>query len=312
MANDPGLMPDTDTDAKSEFEGNARYLELAKANGLLDKSTEVAPAQGEKAEEATPEPEQAGDQNTTAPQVEQSSDKDDWRAQADEGKWPKGFRKQLSRMERQAERKEREFTERIQEFERKLESLVPVQKPQQLRREQFATESEYISAMVRVEAQQLLAQERAEQAKNGSAEAERQQAVNTWFAKIEAHYPTEEAKSAYQEALEELGNPYEALGPEMSSYVEKSAYGPKMLEYLANRQGELRQIRQLHPADQIKALQAIASFVSRPKTEAPKVSKAPSPVGKLGSAGSGVKSVDEMSQADKLAYYRTHHRMPGE
>jgi hypothetical protein len=311
MATEPGLMPDTDTES-SEFEGNARYLELAKANGLMDKPAEVAPAQGEKAEEVKPEPMQAGDQNTVEPQTEQASDKDDWRAQADEGKWPKGFRKQLSRMERQAERKEREFAERMQEYERRLEALVPVQKPQQLRREQFPTEAEYISAMVRNEAQQLREAERVEQAKHSTAEAQQREALEGWQSKIALHYPTPEAQAVYQEALEELGNPYEALTPEMSGYVEKSAYGPKMLEYLANRQGELRQIKLLHPADQIKALQAIASFVSKPKTVAPKVSKAPSPVGKLGNAGSGEKSAGEMSQAEQIAYYRKHHRMPGE
>lgn len=331
MATNIGVLTDAGTEDDLGLDLNdPRIKALAEANGMLAKPKKEDPEQGEAEEQDRVELD--GDQNTAEPQADEaqeesetpeevqddSSKGNDWKSTAEKNKWPKGFRSQLERMTRQRDRERKEFAEKlkaVEELKKQVESLTKgtQQPPKKISRENFINDDEYIEAKMREELLAARQKEAEEYARIKQEQQQQQQLASSWESKVNGFYSDEKSKGSYAEALAELragyGDNFEYLDQRIQGYTFQSPVGPKILEYLGRNLDQVDQLASLHDFDLSAALHKISSHVSRPPRAARKVTQAPAPTGDL-RASSGVKTAAEMSDAEKLAYYRKHGQMP--
>lgn len=285
------------------YENNARFKELSEANAT------PAPESAKVAGEQTPEKVRAttaADPKADAgkPATEQ---KEGWKKDAEAENWPKGFRKQLERMERQRERERREFAEQMEELRR---GAAPQQKPEAPRKldpKQFASNEDYIEAVVQQRIASLSQEAQAEAQKNHSQQQRMKEYSDSWNARIERLYADPQSRKDFEADLEAAGPAHRFLNENIRDYILHSDVGPGILHYLATRPEAAEALNRMHPIDLSATLHRLSVHVATPTRQPQKMAqpqrKASSAqvVGAVGTRGTGT---GELSDAEQIARYR--------
>lgn len=290
---------------------NDRYKELAEANGI---DTNESPT-GETDGKVDPVAKPAGESTAAEPHAEAKTGQEkNWKDTAESNKWPKGFRKELDRMERQRERERQEFRQKSEEWERKLAEFGKKQeKKATVTRKNFATDEEYVNHLTDQRVEQREMERQGQQMQTERQLGAFREARATWEAKVNKHFTDEQTQSEYQEAVESLGDLNSTLNDQINSYIVKSPAGPLLLKYLADRPSVINTLKDMHEWDLASALQQIAQYTIQSKVAATapqKPTAAPAPVGRVGKGtpGTMTKSEDEMTDEEALQAYRAKRR----
>lgn len=304
----------------AELSKDPRYLEILKANKLdvpqgeepkVEKEPKVeAKETVEDLEGEDDEPEGEADPKQGEEQNKEEVDENDPFKQ-----YPKGFAKQLKRERRKAGRLEREVEEmraRLAQIEAAKEQ--PQKPKERYRKEQFKSEEDYLDYLVNERLQEVAIRTAEEQQKQTALRQQYESLAADWNRKITDNFPDPQSQQEYAKALQELGHPGEVFDQRINEYIFRNPVGPKMLQYLSGRQELIEQLNSMHDWDLAGSLQQIAQYVSARQGSAPaapRTSKAPAPQGRLGTGKRGAtESAEGMSDAELMAYYRKHGRLP--
>ena len=323
------------------FDYTERRMEIAKANGIQFSAQEAEGNEPLKTEEINEEPkgevetnveqENQATENTNtevvddrgledpfAKQVSQDeevSDEDSKDSDSSFEGYPKGFSKQLKRKDRAIGRMKDELEqikEQLAQYQQSATQAQTQRQNQPVTKENFKSEAEYIDYMV----QQRLNATLGEYQKQANEQAQQNQQytelATSWDTKVTNNIP-EDNKSEYQEAIASLGDIDKTFDKPIVEYMFGHDRGPLILKYFADRPELIPHINQMHEFDKSAALRNIAEYVSGSPVQsgshpqqAQQVSKA-KPVGGLSqnAAGTNVNSIDKMTDAERLAAYRS-------
>jgi hypothetical protein len=242
----------------------------------------------------------------------QSSDTEEPTEQEENAEYPKGFKKQLKRNKRTISRLENELEEyrnELNQFKTSQQNQVQQQQPQYTR-ENFASDAEYASHVQSLDTNQQVDARVSEYMKQLEAQQQQQQQMielkSSWDKKIEDNF-AETDREDYLEAVTNMGNPAELFDSKVTQYMFDNPNGPRMLKYFADNPDAIQMLNNMHEYDKgavLTKLSQAVNNVSKP-VQASKPSQA-TPIGGLSqnAAGTNVKPIDSMSDAEQLALYR--------
>lgn len=223
------------------------------------------------------------------------------------GEMPKGFKKQLKRNKRTVDRLKRELEEarnQIQSFKTQTQAQPQVQQAtnNNVTREHFRTDEEYHNYMAEVRANTYVTQMQEQQARQAGEQKQVEDLTTSWNSKITESFKTDAELQDYKEAIGTLGNPANVFRPEITKYIFDSKVGPKLLKYFADRPSAVNTVNNMHEYDLVNTLRDVTKYVSQSTKPA---AKPVTPIGGLtsNSPGHGQRSIDEMSDDEKIALY---------
>jgi hypothetical protein len=206
---------------------------------------------------------------------------------------------------------------RLSEFEQKLEALnAPKVETPKYKKENFASEDEYIEYIAELKAKELLDKERESYTKQQTQEAEAHQKAQewqqTWTQTVQDNFKDD--PQGLQAFVQKIQNPELTanFSPEIHSYIESAplGYGARLLDALIARPDLVDRVNRAHasirPAllyDLEKELKTL--FTAKPATAqaqpsqsvAKPVSNAPAPTGGITARGATVDEGDKDNQA---------------
>lgn len=279
-----------------------RTMEIAKFNNL-DKASEP-----EKPAAVEPEQVASADNNTTS---QDNGNVDDEVERDPKQSWPKGFRKELSRKERQVDRAKAEIESlkaKLAEVEKYTEARRNEPK---VKRSQFATEDEYLDFVTEQKANDVYANQQQHEIMLRQKQLEYESNVNAWQEKIQNNFPSDSELQEYAIALKRMGPPAQIFTPKVNEYIFKSQIGPSILKYISDRPDLPKILNDMHEWELASSLNDISRYIRSNKAQtqaspskAAKVTSAPSPIGTVGGKTGGTKAVAQMTDAELVAYYR--------
>lgn len=218
---------------------------------------------------------------------------------------------------RQAEAHQRELQAvqaQLAELRAKVEGSGKVDKPV-LKRENFATDEDYVAHIAEEKAQELFQKQMADYQKQ---QQELQQAQSndgafkqSWAQKVNANFPDPRER---QEFIDLLDGAPDTLAPDVHEFVQHSDVGARMLktilasaelhDALMNVPASVRGVRlgQLETAIYNQMQSKQASQVQQQAQVKPKVTQAPAPIGQI--ATSGTTSARELSTEEQVREYK--------
>ena len=236
---------------------------------------------------------------TTSNNEDESSDEvdnDDPGEVEVEPKHTNGFEKRIERFNRRLTEK----NARIEQLERELGKVAPVQQSVQAQQqekptlEQFGNDwPKYTEALTDWKVNEAI--------QNQEFKKTQQAQVQTWQQKEQEYAKT---VPDYQEVIDEFKQDYAHVNaPDMNIFLAKSDVGPALWYYLAENRDLTNKLIKMEPIERVAelgALQAQLRGAPKAQVQAPKVSKAPAPISKeKGAPPSNTKISDpNLSQAE--------------
>lgn len=219
---------------------------------------------------------------------------------------------------RQAEAHQRELQAVRDEMNALREEIKGKSKPAEpeFKRENFASDEEYIDHRAEVKAKAAtkaaIEEFQQQQRKQAQEQQDNGQFRNSWTAKVNANFPDANERAEFVRMLD--GAP-DTLTPDVHEFVQFSDVGAKMLKAILGSPGmhdalmsapaSVRAVRlgQLENAIYDRMGQASAPVAPAPQVK--KVSQAPAPIGQIANVGSS--SPVELSTSEQVRAYKQAH-----
>lgn len=207
----------------------------------------------------------------------------------DDDEPPKVSRRALKRARYEIKALRREIEELKSERSAQAKDTAQ-KKPEPIRRDQFATDADYVEALVKSQ-MDAEGKARAQAEAQAKADSDAHQAdVSAWVKKIHENFKSQEERDDYDESIETAfdGDPAAAIGAMAGEYIFQHPSGPKILRYLADHSKVCAKLKDGHPFEQAEILKNIVSFVEKkPEAGAKAGRKLVAPVGSIRTGGSG-------------------------